>query len=156
MRKKILESASDGVTARDGAWLNLEEVAAVEVTSEAEGFPIEAALLPPEGAGWRAAQPGAQTIRLRFDQPTAISQILLEIVEGEQARTQEFVLRWSADGAPPFHEIVRQQWNFSPSASRQLESYGVELRGVTLLELQIVPDISGGAAHASLARLRLA
>ena len=34
--------------------------------------------------------------------------------------------------------------------------YRVELDGVSALELRIIPDISGGTAHASLERLRLA
>jgi hypothetical protein len=71
-------------------------------------------------------------------------------------RTQEFVLRWSPDGGRSFREIVRQQWNFSPPNSiREREEYQVHLSGVTVLELVIVPDISGGLARASLKSLRL-
>jgi hypothetical protein len=56
----------------------------------------------------------------------------------------------------PFREVVRQQWNFSPpSTSREFEEYRVELSGVNVLELVIVPDISGGVAYASLKSLRL-
>ncbi len=56
----------------------------------------------------------------------------------------------------PFREIVRQQWNFSPPTStRESEEYRVELSEVTVLELTIVPDISGGAARASLKTLHL-
>jgi hypothetical protein len=51
---------------------------------------------------------------------------------------------------------VRQQYNFnSPGATDEVEDYDVDLEGVTLLELSIVPDISGGSAPASLAQLRL-
>lgn len=51
---------------------------------------------------------------------------------------------------------MRQQWNFSPpGAIREVEDYGVEISDVTVLELVIVPDISRGAAHASLTSLRL-
>jgi len=46
---------------------------------------------------------------------------------------------------------VRQQWNFSPpKTTREIEEYRVELSGVTVLELVVVPDISRGAARASL------
>ena len=38
---------------------------------------------------------------------------------------------------------------------REVENYDVDLDGVTVLELKIVPDISGGSAQASLAQLRL-
>ncbi len=81
----------------------------------------------------------------------------LSIQEDEQARTQEFVLRWSPDGGQSYREIVRQQYNFSPpEEARELEDYNVDLDGVTALELRIVPDISGGSARASLAQLRVA
>jgi len=70
---------------------------------------------------------------------------------------KEFVLRWSADTEHSFREIVRQQWNFSPpNAVRETEDYAAEIPGVKMLELVIVPDISGGAARASLRNLRLA
>jgi len=77
--------------------------------------------------------------------------------EDERARTQEFVLRWSQDGGLSYREIVRQQYNFSaPDNASEVEEYKVELDGVTALELDIIPDISGGSAHASIAQLRLA
>jgi hypothetical protein len=51
---------------------------------------------------------------------------------------------------------VRQQWNFSPpNAIREIEEYQAQLSDVTVVELIIVPDISRGAAHASLKSLRL-
>ncbi len=138
-------------------WLDLERLARVEVTSEEAAHPIEAALRPGMDAGWRAAQPGEQTIRLIFDQPQRLRRIGLLFVEPEMARTQEFVLRWSPDEGRSFREIVRQQWNFSPSgAVRKVESYRVDLWDVTALELAIVPDQRGGTARASLAEWRLA
>jgi hypothetical protein len=40
---------------------------------------------------------------------------------------------------------VRQQWNFSlPGTVREIEDYAVTLPDVTVLELNIVPDQSGG------------
>ena len=51
---------------------------------------------------------------------------------------------------------MRQQWNFSPAnTTREIEEYHVELSEVTVLELVIVPDISRGAARASLKSLRV-
>jgi hypothetical protein len=85
-----------------------------------------------------------------------VRRILLEFVEPAVERTQEFVLRWSSDGRT-LHDVVRQQWNFSPQgATEQTEDHRVELNGVTVIELTIVPDISGGSARASLATWRLA
>ena len=54
-------------------------------------------------------------------------------------------------------EIVRQQYIFSPPETNQeIEDYCVKLDRVIALELEIVPDISGGRAYASLAEMRLA
>jgi hypothetical protein len=105
----------------------------------------------------RAANAGAQTIRLIFDEPQRLSRIWLVFEDSENVRTQEFVLRWSSYNGDSFREIVRQQWNFSPPDSiREAEDYAVELSAVTALELIIVPDKGGGAARASLASFRVA
>jgi hypothetical protein len=155
MRKRVL-SPHPPAPAAD-AWLPLDQLAQVEVTSEDPAFPVEAALLPGADAGWRAAAPGAQTIRLIFDQPQRLRRIWLRFVEADTERTQEFVLRWSPNGGHTFHEIVRQQWNFSPTgAPQQVEDYPVALDEVTVLELTLVPDTRGGPARASLVALRLA
>jgi hypothetical protein len=131
-------------------------VAVVEVTSEEEDYPIESALLSRETRGWRAFRPGAQTVRLVFDEPQSLKRIALVFEENDTRRTQEFVLRWSADGGQSFREIVRQQWNFSPPETvRELQEYQVELSDVTVLELIITPDISGGMARASVKSLRV-
>jgi hypothetical protein len=91
-----------------------------------------------------------------FDQPQRLKWISLVFEEKETGRTQEFVLRWSSDGGSSFREIVRQQWNFSPAETiREVEEYQVELSNVTVLELTIVPNTSGGSARASLKSLRL-
>jgi hypothetical protein len=100
---------------------------------------------------------GPQTIRLNFDEPQRLRRIWLVFEDNQSERTQEFVLRWSSDSGRSFREIVRQQWNFSqPDAVREVERYTVELSEVTVLELIISPDKSGGEARASLAKLRLA
>ena len=96
-------------------------------------------------------------MRLVFDRPQRVKRLHLEFHEDELERTQQFVLRWSPDGGQSYREIVRQQYNFSPPATTsEREDYAVDLDGVTALELNIVPDISGGPARASLAQLRLA
>jgi hypothetical protein len=156
MRKYIIGQGPRDVSATEQGWLDLERLAQVEITSEDVDFPIESALIPGTGAGWQAGQPGEQTIRLLFDEPLRLRRIHLAFHEDEQERTQEFVLRWSPDGGQSYQEILRQQFNFSPpGATREVEDYDVELAGVTILELKIVPDISGGNARASLAQLRL-
>lgn len=138
-------------------WLNLDECAEVEVTSEETNYPIEAALMKDESTGWRASAPGKQTIRLHFNHPQNVRRIWLNFLEADHERTQEYVMRWSADKGESFKEIVRQQWNFSPpSTTCEIEDHQVDLESVTILELNIIPDISGGGTPASLAHLRLA
>ena len=159
MRKRIIDSTQESSQPKseDQRWLDLEALAAVEVTSEEKEFPIESALLPGVQPGWRAATPGSQTIRVRFDQPQKLTRIQLCFEEMQMTRMQEFVLRYLPDSGGAFRDIVRQQWNFSgPDSLREVEDYTVELSGVTALELTIVPDTSGGPAHASLLSLRLA
>jgi hypothetical protein len=127
------------------------------VTSESSEHPIEAALLSNTERGWRAAQPGAQSIRLLFKKPQDLHRIHLIFLENAIKRTQEYVLRWSGDDGLTWNEIVRQQWNFSPDGStRETEDHTVALAGVTGLELTITPDISGERAFASLEKLRIA
>ena len=156
MRKRPMAPTPKTVQSQDEDWLDLEGAAVVEVTSEEKDFPVEAALVLGETRGWRAAEPGPQTIRLLFDQPQTIKRIALVFEEEETIRTQEFVLRWSPDRGKRFREIVRQQWNFSPPETvREVEDYRVELPDVAVLELMIAPNISGGAARASLESLRL-
>ena len=156
MRKRLITPIPQNVPLPAEGWLNLDGAAVVEVTSEEKDYPVESALVSGQILGWRAADSGAQTIRLVFDESKALKRIALVFEETEIERTQEFVLRWSGDYGGSFQEIVRQQWNFSPPNSiRDVEEYRVELSGVNVLELVIVPDISGGTARASLKSLRL-
>jgi len=156
MRKRLITPISQDAPHLDEGWLDLERAAVVEVTSEDKDYPVEAALVSGEMRGWRAGSPGTQTIRLIFDEPQRLIRIALVFEETETERTQEFVLRWSPDNGVSFLEIVRQQWNFSPpKTALEIEDYRVELSGVTVLELVIVPSISRGAARASLKSLRL-
>ena len=69
MRKKLVPIIRDTDAASRRDWLELERVARVEVSSEAEGYPVEGALLNDGQRGWRANEPGIQTIRLLFDHP---------------------------------------------------------------------------------------
>lgn len=157
MRKRIITPAHQETEQPDLEWLNVEELAEVEITSEDVAHPIEFALLPDQVSGWRAAESGKQSIRLIFDQPQTLQRIWLHFVDNETERTQEYVLRWSSDGGQSFREIVRQQWNFSPKgATSETEELFIALTGVTVIELSIIPDISGGDAFASLEQLRLA
>jgi hypothetical protein len=157
MRKRIAgpHHAQPGGESEQG-WLNIEEIATVEVTSEDPDFPIEFAFVPREGPGWRASQGGEQQIRIIFDEPLSLHRIQLRFHEVESERTQEFTLRWSPATGGSAIEIVRQQWNFSPAGSTtEIEQYAVDLDAVLVLELSIRPDLSRREAVATLASWRV-
>lgn len=155
MLKRIINGSSEALVA-DRRWLNIEQLVSVEITSEEAEYPIESAVIFGETQGWRAAEAGKQTIRLLFDQPVALRRIYLRFQEDKRERTQEFVLRWSEDDVELCQEIVRQQYTFAPPGTTQeIEDYTVNLNGVKLLEMTIIPDIRGGDAPASLQALRL-
>lgn len=157
MRKRVIPQALKEAATPGQDWLNVEGLAEVAITSEDAAYPIESALLPGRTAGWRALGSGKQTIRLLFHDPQPLRRIWLNFSEPGAERTQEYVLRWSRDGGQSFREILRQQWNFSPQGTTGgTEDLHVELSAVTVLELSIIPDISGRTAFASLAQMRLA
>jgi hypothetical protein len=143
--------------ARQAEWLDLKELADVDVTSEDPAAPIEGAFAGDASAGWVAGAPGVQTVRLRFHRPLALRRIRVVFEETGRQRTQEFVLRYRADQATSDADVVRQQFTFSPGgASVERETYAVNLDDVVALELSIVPDIGGGSARAKLKELRVA
>lgn len=155
MRKAVIEMEK---RADSESWLELGEIARVEFTSEDDSFKIESALVPGTCMGWRSAQPGEQSIRLRFDVPQHIRRIRLEFAEERFERVQEFVLRWLAEGESAYREVVRQQFVFSPGgATSELEDYEVDLKRAVALELRINPDFCRRPhVFASLQRLQLA
>lgn len=155
MQKRIVPTARPA-PAESGPWLDLEDLAEVEITSEDASHPIERALVPRGEGGWRAAGPGTQRIRLLFHQPQRVQRILLRFAEPVANRTQEFLLRWSPDAGRSFQDVVRQQYTFSPNgAISELEDLRVTLAAVTALELTIIPDQGRGDAVASLAEWRV-
>jgi hypothetical protein len=157
MRKRVLDPGTlPSEAADDREWLNLQELSEVEVTSEADGYPVESAFGFGTGPGWRAASPGKQRIRLMFDPPQSIQRMRFQFNEREVARAQEFTVRWSGGPGEPLKDVIRQQWNFSPDGSTtETENYVVDLPAVAILELIIDPDRGAGQALATLADWRL-
>jgi hypothetical protein len=159
MRKSLIAPATgtDSKEEPEQEWLEIENVAKVELTSEDPNFPIEFALASRNGPGWQAATRGEQTIRIVFDKPRPLHRVRLEFSETEVERTQEFTLRWAAEPRGPLSDIVRQQWTFSPEGStREVEDYRVNLSQVAVLELALKPDLAPGNALATLARWNVA
>lgn len=157
MRKRIVSGLSRASGRAEQGWLDLEQIATVEVTSEDPHFPIDSIFSWEVGPGWRASQKGAQQIRIIFDQPLSVRRIQLHFIEPELERTQEFRVRWSSAEGGPAKEIVRQQWNFSPAGSTsEVEDYDVSLDSVAVLELAITPDLKRREVPATLATWRVA
>lgn len=67
MRKRIITQTQQEITPSGTKWLNVEELAVVEVSSEDAAYPIGSALLHNRTLGWRAVEPGKQVVRLHFD-----------------------------------------------------------------------------------------
>ena len=98
-------------------WLELGKAGIVDVTSEAEGCPVEATLLSDGQRGWRADAPGPQTNRLLFDHPITRTIGVIRLVFKED---ESFVLRSLCCASSPmeqdsWRDVVRQQWNFGIS-----------------------------------------
>jgi hypothetical protein len=154
MIKKIIGAVEQVSTE---TWLDLRDLADVDVTSEDAVSPVEHLFDDDAPTAWRAGLPGRQTIRLRFHRPVRITRIRVMFEETTTMRTQEFVLRWRRNDGDRDVDIVRQQFTFAPpGTTREREEYAVNLVDVSALELSIVPDISGGDAVATLEQFRIA
>jgi len=137
-------------------WLDLRSLAHARASSEDHMHRIDHALSADTQAHWRAAEPGEQVIELHFRQPHHLRRIRLVFVEKVAGRTQQFTIRWSARRGEVHGEVVRQQFNFSPSgATCEIEDYRVDLPDVERLEIRVVPDIGDPRAFASLTHLQL-
>jgi hypothetical protein len=103
MRETVFDPGAPRVSQFQQEWLEIEELAKIQVTSEDPDFPIESALSSVTGQGWQAAERVSQIIRIIFDKPRSLHRIRLEFCETEMERTQEFTLRWSAEPAGPLN-----------------------------------------------------
>src|SRR5438445_11809819 len=112
MRNRLVTPTLETVRSSGEAWLDIERAAIVEITSEEKDYPVESAFVLGEAQGWRAAEPGPQTIRRAFDQPQRLRRISLVFKERETARTQVFVLHWSSDRWRSVRECLRWLWAF--------------------------------------------
>ena len=127
--------------------------------SELAGHPVENAFDGQRGPGssrWVSETGGEQTLKLAFDAPQTIRAVSLEIEETTENRTQELQLAVSRDGEKSWRELVRQEFNFSPSGSTlEREEWTINAEGVTHLRLQIKPDKGGRPCRASVTSLVL-
>ena len=155
MRKSLISAAGD-VAPAAADWLDVEDIARVEVSSEDAAFPAESVFSHQASSGWRADAPGEQTLRLVFDNPQVLKRIQLVFDEPTCERTQQFTLSWLASGGART-EIARQQWNFTPGGSiQEVEDFRVDLPDVSALELQLKPSLDAGQGLACLTSWRVA
>ncbi len=139
--------------------IDIAAVATVLVTSEDPRHPVDHAFdgsRGPGGSRWVAGGPGEQAVILAFDAPQAIRRVVLEVEEGEVARTQELQLAVSSDGGTTYREVLRQEYNFSPPGTTfEREDWAVDAEGVTHLRLMIRPDKGGKPCRATITSLVL-
>lgn len=138
-----------------GSWLDIETIASAELSSEDPQHPFEQALRADTANGWKAAVPGPQLIRLRFDHPQSMKRIHLKFLEEQVDRSQEIALFATSNGSSR-KELVRQQWIFSPrGATTEVEDYFFDLKDVTTLELEIDPGRQDKHVFASLESIQI-
>ena len=138
-------------------WLDVRALAHIHASSEDSRHPIAPAFSPVAAKEWRAAEPGVQVIEVLFREPRDLTRIRLVFEDVLAERTQQVTVTWASRRGETHGEVVRQQFNFSPSgATREVEDYRVELHGVETLQIRIMPDMSGRRVFASLAGCRLA
>jgi hypothetical protein len=157
LRKRVIEAAATKPVARPNE-IAIAAIATVLVTSEAPGHPVDHVfgMRGPGGGRWVAGEPGEQTIILAFDSPVTFRRVLLEVEEPDVARTQELQLAISCDGGQSYRELVRQEYNFSPTgAILEREDWTVTAEDVTHLRLWIKPDKGGKPCRATLTSLTL-
>ena len=156
MRKTPISSPGTEARSPLDIWLDIEDLASVEISSEDPAYRFESALRGSDGKGWRAAVPGPQLIRLKFDKPATIRRIRLEFREKECERSQEFRLS-AVSTSGQKREIARQQWNFSPNGSTtEIEDYAAYLPDTAGVELEIDPGRHDRKAIASLQSIAIA
>lgn len=154
MRKRILDPSGTKTPSRG---IDVSTAATVLVTSESEDHPVENAFDDRQGRGgtyWMAGTEGEQTIILEFDEPTIVRRLTLEVEETEVSRTQEIDLAVSTDGGGSYREVVRQEYNFSPSGTTfEREEWRLPEKRATHLRLRIRPDKGGKPCRAKVTSL---
>ena len=85
-----------------------------------------------------------------------VASVSLEIEEKEMSRTQELTLSTSRDGGQTYREVLRQEFNFSPSGTTfEHEEWRLAAEGITNVRLWIRPDKGGKPCYASMTSLAL-
>ena len=156
LRKKLFKSEPIAPLARQDS-IDISAVATVLVTSERAAQPVDNIFdgqRGPAASRWVAEQPGEQTLILAFDIPQDLNFVAIEIEETEVARRQEILLSVSQDGGLTYRDLIRQEYDFSPTgATFESEHWTIREKGVTHLRLMIKPDKGDGPGHATVSAL---
>jgi len=158
MRRSVIDPSTARPELRsDGEWLNLEQVAKVEVTSEDPSFPIDYALASENGPGWRAADKGKQIIRIISISRHRFAGLSLSFrkLKLSEPRNSLFDGRLRKAGRPQRSFASNGLLVRMARRSRSRE-YQVNLNNVCALELAVKPDLTPGNVIATLARWRVA
>jgi hypothetical protein len=156
----VTDIQTDAATnARAAGEIDIAGCAIIAYSSEDPAHPVEHMLDGRGGPGatrWISARPDTtEHIVIEFDRPQTISRLVYEVEESMRERTQEVRVEVSEDGDRSYHQILVQEYNFSPEgATYQREEQRFNLGQVTHLRLTNVPTKSGSGT-ATLTVLRL-
>jgi hypothetical protein len=157
IRKRLLESEPSNSPTAEA--IDLARDATLLYSSEDPAFPIERILdgnPKTPAARWTSARTDTtETIVIAFDRPHTVSRLVYEVDECDAERTQEMRIEASMDGERTYHQVLIQEYTFSPQgATHELEDLRVDLSGVTHLRLVIIPN-KHGSGTATLSTLKL-
>ena len=158
LRKRQLEAGS-ARSARAADEVDIARCATIAYPSEEPSHPVERLFDGQFGPGatrWISARPDVvEQIVVEFDQPQTISRLVYEVEEKERERTQEVRVEVSNDGGLTYHQVLVQDYTFSPrGATYQHEEQRLNLHQVTHFRLTIVPN-KNGSGTATITSLRL-
>ena len=154
LRKRIATHPEEVKNQKKGRILDLINNAEVIFTSEDGCHPVDNLVDGSRGRGssqWIAGTSGQQVLIFNFDTPQHITEIVYEIEETKDTRTQEILLEASGAAADKYRELVRQEYNFSPSGSTfQKEVVTVKIPVTTSIKMTIKPDKGNASFKAKL------
>jgi hypothetical protein len=139
--------------------VGIANCATIAYSSENPDHPVEHMFDRQVGPGatrWISARSDVtEQILLEFDKPQNILKLVYEVEERMRERTQEVRVEVSEDEGRTYHQVLVQEFNFSPAgATYQREEQRLNLHQISHLRLRIVPNKSGHGT-ATLTPLRL-
>jgi len=158
MRKRLMSERVSHCAGRPHE-IDVASLATFRYSSESPLHPLEHLIDGRCGSGgtrWTGAHADSiEYIELEFEPPQEISRLIYEVEECHVARTQQVCVEVSVDHGRVYHEVLRQDYNFSPKgATFQHEELTLEPRPLTHVRLTIVPN-KDGSGIATLTSLQL-